>query len=335
MFILRWQEPKKKKKARSPLGNLPDTEYEAMGEFVERHLPDLFKLAPPADDIPKEPSRGIPTPKKIRESLEKMFSSKSLPKWVTEREKVLFPEEVGEIKEEVDPFGKAYIEGIEGVDGGGSGGHSKTRSKVVKPPVPSAAFEALKDTIIQKFDKPADYIVLSTLAFYVKKIRDTIKATKEEEYIDVGDVVDGLVSLLKRLYYFITHLVVEPSTKEWKLPPEGAPKSSGRPDIVINNMADVKKVYDKILEIYKIINHYIKPDTVGIPSVGYIHPDSLQSKSQQMKRYLPIGLIDWYPVFQREEEKKKDVKKAHIPSMAYKIAIRFAKQRITELDIAL
>ena len=78
-FILRWQELAEsggnKKKERSPLGNRPASEYDVMGNFVETHLPDLFKLSPPQDsDVPEQPQpAGIPTPKEIREQIEYEF----------------------------------------------------------------------------------------------------------------------------------------------------------------------------------------------------------------------------------------------------------------------
>lgn len=302
-FILKWKKIKERgyaKKERSPLGNRPHTEYDEMGDFIERHLPDLFKLIPP-EEVPEEPARGIATPKAIREYIEEAFSRKA-PKEMEEKFDIY--EDIPERREK------------------GKGPKTKARKKQVKTPPPRATIENIKDRFTQMFDKPAEHIVLSTMAFYVKRIKDVIKTLKPDEYIDAGDVIDALVTLLKQLQFMITTLRVEPSATAFKKPPPGAPQFSGRPDIVIDSSDDAKRVFKKIVDIYKVINKYIAPDEVGIP------PADL-SQIRKPKKYLPTGLVDWY---QHLEETEKARKVALMLPMAYRIVGRFAGTGIQKMD---
>jgi len=298
-FILKWKESEatgfKEVKERSDLGNKPHTEYDAMGDFVERHLPEIFKLTPP-EKAPKEPTRGIATPKAIREHIEEAFSKKTEQKF-------------------------DIYEGEGGVPGKGGGPKTKGRKKPIKVPPPNITFETIKDRIVQMWNKPAEHIVLSVMAFYIKRIKDVIKAMKDDEYIDVGDVIDGLVSLLKQLQFFITNLKVEPSATAFRLPPKGAPKLSGKPDIAINSSSEAKKVFDKIMDIYKIINKYIAPDQVGMP------PADLSTIKKPMKKYLPIGLVNWYQHLEEQDKGKRSSL-----TTAYRIANRFTGKDILKVD---
>jgi len=298
-FIIKWKESKdigfKENKERSGLGNKLHTEYDAMGDFVERHLPGLFELTPP-EKVPEEPARGVATPKAIREFIEEAFSKKT--------------------EEKFDIYG----EGGE-TPGKGSGPRTKGRKKAIKPPPPNITLETIKDRIVQMFDKPAEHIVLSVMAFYVKRIKDSMKALKDGEYIDAGDVIDGLISLLKQLQFNITNLKVEPSASAFRVPPKGAPQFSGKPDIAINSSSEAKKVFDKIMGIYKTINKYIAPDQVGMP------PADLSNIRKPIKKYLPIGLTNWYQHLEEQEKGKKSAL-----SMASRIAEKFAGTDIRKVD---
>lgn len=292
-FILKWQDVKQdiRRIERTPLSNRPASDYEYMSNFVERQLPDLFKLAPP-EELPEEPKRGVPTPKKIREKIEDQFTAKK----------------PAEMEEKYD-----FFTDPSGTSGGG-GGKAKGRKKPVKPPVPSGALETLKDDFVKMFKRyDAQRLVLTILAQYAKRLRGVIKNLKEDEYLDVDDVIDGFVSLLKSLQFLISTLNVSPSQTAWRLPPKGAPRFTGKPDIEINTFKEAKEVFDKIINIYKTINKYIAPDTVGIP------PKDI-SKLRKPKKYLPSGLMDWYE-YLREQDKKK--KEAQEYPMAYRLAQKF------------
>jgi hypothetical protein len=318
-FILKWQHIKERggrfEKERSPLGNKPGHVYNEMGRFVESHLPQLFELSPIEGDLPKEPSRGIPTPKEIRERIEQEFMAqhphfKEHEETLTEKEKV---EEALSLKED-----------FYGADGGG-GKRKKGRKKPAKNPPPSGTHENLKDSILQVFDKDPRYIVLTVLAMYSKRIRDLVKNLPDDEYIDVDSVIDAMVSSLKNLYFTILNLHVEPSASAMRLPPEGAPKFSGMPDIPINNLKDANRVFDKIKGIIDEINFYIAPDTVGVP------PESFKdlSKSEAARRYLPRGLVEWGAFFQKQEKQAMDLGL----SMGFRVANRFTlMEPVSEKD---
>jgi hypothetical protein len=290
-FILSWTEVLHKgvQKERSPLGNKHHTEYDRVGKFIEDHLPDLFKLVPPQED-PKEPSPGIPTPKKIRETIER--------EWSREREPT--PEELSKLYK---------IEGDEMGFGGGGGGKSKSRPKPAKAPVPSAVYETIKDDIGKLIQhKSPRQVVLMVMAIYVKRVRDAIKNLKEGEYIDAGDVIDGIVYLLKNMQNMVTNLNTHPSVRTFESPSKalGTPSMTGTPDIPIDSYKETIELFDKIKGIYDEVNYYIEPDTVGVP------PESLKNLAKSnIRRYLPRGLGEWAQWFAEKEGKAPKPPKEH------------------------
>jgi hypothetical protein len=266
-------------KSRSPLGNKHHTEYDTMGKFVENHLPGLFKLTPPEKE-PKLPAEGVPSPKELRETLEKI--------WTKEREPT--PEEIKEIyKTEGDQMG---------FGGGGGGSSGRSRPKAPKAPVPSAAFEIMKGNVIRLIkEEPAKRVVLKTLFTSVKKIKDRIENLKEGEYIDAGDVIDGLVFLLKHLQNTIKMTSAHPSAKQVEKPADspGAPKFTGTPDFPIDNLKEAEDLLDKIVDIYKEINHYIEPDKV----------------TTFPKADKPGGLTEWVAQYSKEKGAMPEKPEAH------------------------
>jgi hypothetical protein len=316
-FIMSWLDVLRRrgtKREKSPLGNKHHTEYDRMGKFVEDHLPDLFKLAPP-DEEPEEPTDGIPTPKEIREEIER--------KWTMEREPT--PEEIA----------KWYrIEGDEmGFGGGGKGGKRKHRQKPAKAPVPSGTYEQIKDDLGKLIThKTPQQVVLTIMAIYVKRVRDSIKNLKEGEYIDVGEIIDGFVWLLKHTQNIIVNLNTHPSTRTLESPSKalGAPSFSGTPDIPIDSYKEAMDLFDKVKGIYDEINHYIAPDTVK-----NVHkPES--------RRYLPRGLGEWLEWYTKQKVKivPKGAPKEEAPKtsgvidyscqMSFDVARKFAGVELLE-----
>jgi hypothetical protein len=284
-----------------------------MGEFVENHLPRLFEISPPEEE-PKLPSAGIPTPQKIREEIEHAFSRKK-------------PEEMSE---GVD-FSELFNDVPMGM-GGSEKAKGRSRKKVIKPPPPNAVFEEMKDQIVGLIKtQPATKIVQMVLATYTHRLKTFLNTIKDEEFINVDDVVDGYVALLKNLYFQILKLNVEPSGKTLNLvkmkTPKGPEESklerravtfTGTPDIAIDTSKEAEELFDKLVWIYKTINHYIAPDTVGIP------PESLENLTKKGigKRYMPVGLMEWWP---KLKEYEKGGKSASIDQLVYKVANNFSE----------
>ena len=310
-FLLKWEDFFDKRnipKDRSDLGNRPGKEYEKMGEYVERHLPDLFKLTP-TEEVPKEPARGIPTPTKIRELLEEQFSPKK-PDLSKETEK-----DVANIFFDSDYF-----------HGGGGGGSSKGRKKPAKNPPVSGMHEIMKDTFLRLYNSksPKD-IVAYYMAVYTVKMKHFIQDLKDDEYVDADSIIDSYISMLKNVYHMILSLKVEPSATAFKQPPAGAPMFSGKPDIPIDNSKEAEQVFNKLVEIYKAINQYLDPDTVGVP------PKSLENLTK-VKKYLPNYLADWYSHFKKKEQGPATEKKATGVPMSFRIMGKFAGTGIQEVE---
>lgn len=316
-FNLKWKDVidrkgRPAKKERSPLGNRPSTEYDEMGHYVERHLPKLFEIAPPEEDF-EEPERGIATPKEIREMIEKAFT-RSKPAEMTEKYE---PEE-----DEFKLSGPAKSKSV------------KKHEKALKINPPNISFEVLKDKISKLLmEKPAEYVVLYTLAHYTKRLQESLEHLKEGEYIDAGDVIDYFVHMLKRLQSLIVTLKVEPSSTIINLIKTMHPDKllkqvqfSGRPDLIIDSHKAAVDLFDKIVDVYKIINKYIAPDEVGIPPENI---SEIRSKSGIAKKYLPPGLVDWY---QHLEELEKREKKASELPMVLRLAQKFSYEEIQKID---
>jgi hypothetical protein len=334
----------RKEKERSPLGNRPGKEYEEMNRFVETHIPEVLELAPSQDDLPEDPERGVPTPKEIRERIEHAFTMKKpmfkdeerltaeLGKLQDELKTETEPSKIESIKRQMadiklklkspaemdlgweEMVNQALREDFYG-GGGSGGGGGKSRAKAIKPPPPSATHENLMESVVRIFDKSPKYIVLTTLSMYAKRVRDHIKELGDGEYLDPDAVVDALVSSLKNLYSTILKLNITPSSTAMKVPPSAPGKiptlkpgqAGGMPDIPINNLKEAEHVFDHLVAIYKEINHYIAPDSVGIPSGKSLGE---QSKSQAARRFMPHLFMDWLAYYQKQKAgpgKKDDV----------------------------
>ena len=333
----------RKEKERSPLGNRPGKEYEEMNRFVETHIPEVLELAPSQDDLPEDPERGVPTPKEIRERIEHAFTmkkpmfkdeerlTKELGKLQEDLKVETEPAKIESIKRQMadiklklkspaemdlgweEMVNQALREDFYG-GGGGGGGGGKSRAKAIKPPPPSATHENLMESVVRIFDKSPKYIVLTTLSMYAKRVRDHIKEMGDNEYLDPDAVVDALVSSLKNLYSTILKLNITPSSTAMKVPPSAPGKiptlkpgqAGGMPDIPINNLKEAEHVFDHIVAIYKEINHYIAPDSVGVPSGKSLGE---QSKSQAARRFMPHLFMDWLAYYQSQKQKASPGKK--------------------------
>jgi hypothetical protein len=310
-FILKWKDHLRHEnipKTRSELGNKPGSDYNKIGDYVERHIPELFELSP-AENLPEEPSRGIPTPTKIRELIEEQFSKKERP------EEHMTQEERGkEVNLSNLFFDADYFHG------GGKGGKSKGRKKPVKNPPVSGVHEELKAQFLHLFKTktPKEIIADNYMHLYSIKMKDFIKNLKEDEYVEVDAVIDGFVHMLKNVYHMILSLKVEPSTA-LKMPPASAPMFTGKPDIPIDSAKEAEQVFNKLVEVYKWVNFYLEPDKVGIPPENL---KNLTSHSGIGKKYLPSYLLEWYDFFTKKESGLAE-KKASFP-MSLRIMTKFA-----------
>jgi NACalpha-BTF3-like transcription factor len=293
-FIIAWSDQMRnvgiKKKEMTPLGNKPPSEYDRMGEFVENHLPELFNLAPPQEE-PKEPSPGIPTPKEIRDDIERM--------WSLEREPT--PEEMAKLwKIEADEMG---------FGGGGGGGKSRARAKAVKTPPPSGTWQQIMHNMSAKvkeiMTKPAEAakagmerLVIETLMRQVLTVKKELARIKGDEYIEIDDVIDGLVYLVKQVFNLMVNLKVAPSSSQLKLPPAGAPDFTGTPDVPIDNYAEARKFYDTFVGVTDVINEYLEPHKINIPKFQFVHPER---GSRRPEKYFPNGFMETIEFFQKKE----------------------------------
>lgn len=282
-FMDKWNEVLEMgglKKERSPQGNRPATEYENIGDVVEQELPELFKMVP-EDKDPEEPDMAIPTRQKINEIIDKNIEEPD-PK-VDENSQALI---------------NKYDDAFKDTSGAEHGGKSKSkgRKKAIKPPPPEGTWEELKEQVIKLFkDKDAEDIVLTTMALYLRKVKYMIEKKLEAgQFVDPDEAIDAIVTVLKKLYNAIKLLKVEPSHTP-RMPLPGMPQLSGKPDIAIDSLEEATKVFNKIKDIIDEINYYIKPDKVGIPIKNI-------SEMQKYKTYLPTGLTDWLPFFQKHEK---------------------------------
>jgi len=296
-FINHWMGVKESyttrpKKERSPLGNKPASEYDVMGGFVRRNIPGLLEKAPE-----KGAKLRIPEVRDVTGVMDGAFDKD--------------PEEVRKfIKEEIQEWGGG---------GGGGGAGGKTRPKAVRVNPPSGAKEDVQERVLTllKTKSPRE-IVLTLLATQAKKIRDHVKSLKEGEYTLQSDAIDGLVTLLKTIYGIIIGFVAEPS-KLIDMPRANQPPLKGHPDFAIDSLKEAVTLFDKLFNVYQEINHYIKPDEIGLP---FKNISEIRSKSKLMERHMPFGLIDWISYWQRIEgvgKELKDIKEKALEKKAFGI----------------
>lgn len=295
----------KKKVEKTPLGNLHPSEYKRMNKFVEDHLPELAKLAP-SEEEPKEPSPGIPTPKKIRESIERLWTTEKIPTpselerlWAIDRE--LTPEEIGQLwKNETDEmdFG-----------GGGGGGKSKARAKAMKTPPPSGTWQQIMHNMSSKIKgimnedagaakNAMEHMVVETLMRYVLTVKKELAKIKSDEYLPPDEVVDGLVYLVKQIFNLMMNLKVAPSSQMLMIPPKGAPDFKGNPDITINSYKEAREFYDTFVGVMDVINEYLDPHKINIPKFQFVHPDK---GSRRPEKYFPNGFMETIQFYQLKE----------------------------------
>lgn len=292
-FTDKWREVLEKGRPvreKSPLGNRPATEYNQMGEYVERHLPSLFELVPgeeKLEDLPMAKPTKSDIIDAIMEGIEKRPGKAR--------------EYYDDKLEEIESFG---FHGTEK-------GKTKGRPKPPKMPIPKGTWQDLKDQVVKIFQKhSADDIVHIVMAHHVQRIKKLInKAREEGKYIDPDTVIDSLVSLLKNLKFVIVNMRVSPSIEQMKMlgprPPSGGPTPETRPmgeppDIPIDNYEDAVKVLDKIKDIYDEINYYIAPDKVGEPPA-----DISKITYKPGKKDLPFGFAEWAEKLRQMKDEKK------------------------------
>jgi len=287
-FVENWGDiaqygPKSEKKERTPLGNQPASDYEIMNAFVKDHLPDLYDQALPES---KAPSSLPGDPPKM--SLEKFNDWKKL------RDRV---EKTWKVHKNPTPEEMRHLWYMEAEDmgmGGGAGKAGKARKKVIKPNPPSQVWEKMKNNVAKMVNNtPAEEIIWDILMPQLIQVKKNLKNLKEGEYISPDDVVDTLVYLLKQFHIALINLKIGPSSFI-QMPPAGAPRYIGTPDIPINNYDEAVKVFDKYESIYKYLNRYLAPHKI------FNMPMSLKG-IKKLDKFLPNGLIEWLDYFQRNE----------------------------------
>jgi len=293
-FTDKWRdvlERGREKKEKSPLGNRPAVEYDKMGEFVERHIPELFTLIPEEEELEELPM-AKPTKSDIMDAI--MEGLRKIPGR---------PGEYYENKiEEIESFGrsKPFTEKAK----------SKKRPKAPKQPIPKGTWQDLKDQVVKIFTKEsAEDIVSTVMAHHVSRLKKLIKEAKEHDrFVDPDDVIDSMISLLKSLKFVIVNMKITPSAEQMKMigprPSKGPTPEKGLmsepPDIPIDTYKDAEKILDKIKDIYSEINYYIAPDKIGTP------PDDISKVTYRPgKKDLPFDFAEWAERLRKIEEEKK------------------------------
>ena len=284
--VLKSNEEKKSRprKEKSPLGNLPAHKYKRIVDYIVSRIKKEGKPFPFAEQEKEEaePELTIPTPKKLREEIERQWSRE---KELTHAE--LITQYKGEFEESL---------------GGTEKAKKRTRKKKVKDPPPSGTWEHLKKEVVDLIKKESPIRMIGTMmSIYADSIKEALTNLKDDEEILLESVIDGFVARLKEIYHVILRMDTHPSSKQMEKPPPDAPQFTGVPDIALDNFKECLDLFNKIKDIYKIINHYIGPDdSVGVPPANL---RELRSKKDLFKSFLPRGLAFWSGVYLEREGK--------------------------------
>lgn len=320
-FILRWQDvmdtdSKDVPKERGPMGGPASSKFDKILDMIEEDVPELFAQTPPEKEL-KDAPKGLPTPKEIRERLEKEFEEGFKEK--TEREYVEFKER-----------GHKVFKDPSGTSGGGSGGGGGGRKKPVKQNPPSHTYETIKHNFKNDLKtKSVHDIVLGEIGRYLHNIRNYVKGGT---YFDVDDIVTGVVDILKNFKKVIKSLRVSTapasiSTRDRKAPPAS--------DIKIENNAEAIKLFNKLSDIYKLLD-MIASDEGGnsVMKIGPLPGDVSKIKTQRGEpdTWFPKGLMESYDNKSREDieegARKKAPKTAFAPEMAKRVSSEFLAFRL-------
>ena len=292
--------------------------YTHLYRMVMDEVPDL-KTDVPAEKI--DLSRGLPTPEDIRKFYEKVFSDGFVEK----------------VEKKYKDFGKEYpkynlfkdISGAGGGSGGGGGGGG--RKKEPKPNPPSYPKEKIKSDFKKVLQsKSAHEIVLGEIGKYLHDIQSHVKAGTN---FDVDKVIEQVISLLYEFKKIIKSLRVSSkpattTTKKKKGPPP--------PDIHIKDELEGKKLFNKLSDIYKLIDMLVS-DEKGQPllKIGPLQSDLSKIKTQRGEpdTWFPKGLME-YEKKTREDieegmkEKHKAPKEASSPKIEKRVSTQFLAFRL-------
>jgi hypothetical protein len=327
-------------KEKSEMGNKHHKMYEELHALVKNLKGKHLSLQKLADDpeLPEIPSRGIPTAEKMKEDIMRASIPRKME--LTDKQKELAGEPSDMSPEEKAHFWKVEMTEAGFANGfadssssrGGGGGKGKSRPKAMKIPPPSGVKEEMEKELVKNIKtKSAIDIVKNVIALQVKHVMKHADSLPEGEVVLEGDLIDGLVSELKSLHTLMMNLKIGPSSSQWDPPKTNIPtyngpgggggqlKYTGTPDISIDGWKEAKEVFDKYIDIFNVINHFIKPDKVSVPSknIKTVKPTN---------KDLPPGLIDWYNHFSPQKEvsnpKEQELKHKplpHIPSDAERL----------------
>ena len=289
-FTMKWNEIAKGiKKFRE---EKPATKkFEKMTAIVKKFIPDIFEMKSP-EKLPEMPELTVPTPVKIRETIEKQFTEIK-PQF--KEEKIDFYESGGEESRFSPQKGKG-------------GPRTKTRAKPIKKHPPSYTYEKYKKDLINDLkNKGALKIVLDLIGNYLSDLKDDVEL--ENIYYDPNKVVDQVVDILTHFSNFFSFISV------------GSPlyKPARPPDIVIKNLKEAENLKEKIDDIWDIINIYINPLHVGTPE------QALHNK-KRLKTFYPIGLLETIEEYKTKQEKTRTA------FMAYRIAGIFSGINFQEIE---
>jgi len=283
-FILRWD---KFRKDMEEYGSEDKTKKEFnvdkdshIATTVKHTIPDLFKQTPPADEEEFEiPTPGKPTPKHIREMIEREFTS----------EKELSHEDL------VDLY-KSELKSGEGEGGGGGGKGKSKRKKVIRPNPPSYSGDLVRRETVDLFNKTTkgEEIIDDVVVSYLSRVKDQFDKMGPDEYMDPQKVLNHVRTVLLTFYNGMKKLKVFPSYKI-ELPPPGAPPYSGSPDIAMDSLKDAEDFLKKFTEAVEEINWYLETEKLTLPTLKYDRPTEWGKPGGKGKdeRWLPFGFVDW------------------------------------------
>ncbi|MBE3084658.1 MAG: hypothetical protein IMZ64_00390 [Bacteroidetes bacterium] len=160
----------------------------------------------------------------------------------------------------------------------------------------------IKDLMIKSTPEAAkegmERLVIEVLMRQVLAIKKALAGLKADEHIEIDDVIDGLIFLVKQIFNQMLNLKVAPSSRQLQKPPPGAPDFTGTPDVPIDNLKESVKFFNTFKGVTDVINEYLEPHKINIPKLQYIHPEK---GSRRPEKYLPNGLAETIEFFQTQE----------------------------------
>lgn len=324
---------------KGPFMLLPAEKYEEIPRLLQRAG---IEFTDATDDEPEKVGPTKKTPRSVSHAIEKAWKRFFTPEQV---KKAIQGEKLGgKFRDKIRLFYESEL------DKWGFGGadkvKGKTRPKAVKPPPPAITREQMQKFLKEWIkNKPAGQIVTDWLNLMLTKIK---RAQKEGQVYDEQALIHAVVNHLKSLKTLIVSLDVGPSgayksrvesptrmRAPYTAGDRVAVSPGGAPDISFDSKEEAIALWDKIADIYKRINRYIKPDDI-------ITVPNKPARANLKKFYgdMPRGLVDWYEDVEVEKkagewDKIKEELNIRPNELSYNVVKRFAASSGRERPLTL